>query len=391
MEVKFDKDYLNNILVESKNTGASDTHITTGIQPFVRVYGDCVPLEAFPVLTGENILSMAQDMMDGVAKKSFIDEMQADFAYVNTINNIRYRVNVYRTLKGFSIVLRQLNDTLPKLENPDYPSIFRKFLLQERGLVLVCGPTGSGKTTTLSACIDYINRTQKKHIITIEDPVEYTHQTKMSLVDQREVGRNVQSFAHGLKAALREDPDIILIGEMRDRETIKMALSAAETGHLVFGTLHTMSASKTIDRIIDSVETGEKETVKSMLATSLNAIILQTLLKRADKQGRIVAFEILVATSGIRNMIRESKVYQIDSMIQTGSQFGMCTMDDYIASLVQNGKITKEEAMTKISHPDDAAIKEKLKASPNDISDFADDELDSSIGGDFLNKEEEKI
>ena len=347
-----DKNFLNKILIKAQEVKASDIHITSDFPPFVRSQGDIIKLNGFDILNGSNILDLALSIMDKYSQELFIKYLQADFSYYNQENQTRYRCNVYRTHKGISIVFRALNSNIPILEESNYPEIFKKIASLDKGLVLVCGPTGSGKTTTLATIIDYINRNIKKHIITIEDPIEYTYNTKLSLIDQREVGRNVLSFSEGLKGALREDPDVIMIGEMRDKETIKMALTAAETGHLVLSTLHTMSASKTIDRIIDSCEIDEKEIVKNMLSTSLQAIILQSLFKNTSNTDRVAGYEILIGTSGIRNMIRENKIHQIDSMIQTGSKFGMITMQDYVNQLVSSGKITKEEAESKLSKID---------------------------------------
>ncbi len=348
-----DKNFLNKILIKAQELKSSDIHISSNLVPRVRSIGNMVPIDGIQALTAKNILDILIDIMDKNVKDSFIKKGQADFAYVNAENNIRYRVNAFRDHSGVAVVFRALSSKIPVLEESDYPEIFKKIASLEKGLVLVCGPTGSGKSTTLAAIIDYINRNTKKHIITIEDPIEYVYKTNNSLINQREIGRDVQSFADGLKGALREDPDVILIGEMRDKETIKMALTAAETGHLVFGTLHTMSASKTIDRIIDSVDAGEKDVVRTMLSTSLKAIILQTLLRKIDGTGRVAAYEILVATGAIRNMIRENKTFQIDSIIQTGSKYGMITMKDYIEKLTRNKIVDPEEARLAISNNDD--------------------------------------
>ena len=344
-----DEHYLNKILNKANELNASDIHLSTGLSPYARVIGDMVRLKDFNPLTAQNIFDISLKIMDEYNKSIFLKNFQTDFSYYNKDNKTRYRVNVYRSNKGVSAVFRQLNTNIPKLEEINFPDIFKKIASLEKGLVLVCGPTGSGKSTTLAILVDYINRNFKKHIITVEDPVEYIHETKKSLIDQREVGRNVHSFADGLRGALREDPDIILIGEMRDRETIKMALTAAETGHLVFSTLHTMSASKTIDRIIDSVEGDEKEIIRSMLSTSLQAIILQTLLKNKEDNGRIAGFEIVTGITAVRNMIRENKIYQIDSIIQTNAKHGMISMKDYIEKLLAQDLVDKEYALSKIT------------------------------------------
>ncbi|MDD2839899.1 MAG: type IV pilus twitching motility protein PilT [Rickettsiales bacterium] len=349
-----DKNYLNKMLVQAQKFEASDIHLSTNLFPYIRTQGDIKILDGFKELSGKDILDITLSSMDKCAQEFFVKNLQVDYAYSNLENKTRYRVNVFKTHKGISAVFRQLNSKIPFLEDAGFPEIFNKIASLEKGLVLVCGPTGSGKSTTLATMIDFINRNFEKHIITLEDPIEYTYDTKKSLIEQREVGRSVRSFADGLRGALREDPDVIMIGEMRDKETIKMALTAAETGHLVFSTLHTMSASKTIDRIIDSCDLSEKEVVRSMLSTSLQAIILQTLFKKPDNVGRIAGFEILIATGGIRNMIRENKVYQIDSMIQTGSKYGMITMSEYTEKLIQAGLIDKKDVFAKLTKVDNA-------------------------------------
>lgn len=351
-----DKSFLNSILEKSEELKSSDIHISSGHVPYVRINGSMKPMDGFEVLSARNVLDMMLSIMDKNSQENFIKRSQADFAYSNA-DKKRYRVNIFRDNNGIGVVFRALGNNLVDLENSDYPEVFRKIAMLDKGLVLVCGPTGSGKSTTLSSIIDYINKHTEKHIITIEDPIEHVYKSDKSLINQREVGRDVLSFSDGLRGALREDPDVILIGEMRDKETIKMALTAAETGHLVFSTLHTMSASKTIDRIIDSVDSGEKDVIRSMLSTSLQAVILQALLRRPEGKGRIAAFEILVGTGAIRNMIRENKVFQIDSMIQTGSKFGMTTMRDYVEKLIRNNLVDPDYAITKISGNNDDAFR----------------------------------
>lgn len=353
-----DKQFLNKILNEAQKLNASDIHLSANLHPYIRLQGDIVKMDTFPEFTAKDILNMALDSMDKYAQEFFLKNLQVDYAYSNIENQTRYRVNVFKTRKGISASFRQLNNTIPELDSADFPEIFTKIANLEKGLVLVCGPTGSGKSTTLATILEYINRNLKKHIITLEDPIEYIFETKNCLIDQREVGRSVESFADGLKAALREDPDIIMIGEMRDKETIKMALTAAETGHLVFSTLHTMSASKTIDRIIDSCDLNEKEVVRSMLSTSLQAIILQKLFKRPENLGRIAGFEVAIGTNAIRNLIRENKIHQIDSIIQTGSKFGMITMKDYIEKLINKNLVDGRDAYIKMSRLDD--LEEKI-------------------------------
>ena len=342
-----DKNYLNKILLRAQELNASDIHLSTSLKPYLRNNGDIDYIDDFQELTANDILNIFLSISEENIQKNFLQFYQADFAYFNSLNKTRYRVNIYKTNKGISIAFRQLNTNIPVLEE-NYPEILQKISNLEKGIILVCGQTGSGKSTTMASILDSINRNKKKHIITLEDPIEYIFNTKKSLIDQREVGKHINSFSDGLKGALREDPDVIMIGEMRDKETIKMALTAAETGHLVISTLHTMSASKTIDRIIDSCDLSEKEVIRSMLSTSLQAIILQTLLKKKDSSGRIPAYEILIGTSGIRNLIRENKVYQIDSLIQTNSKYGMITMKDYVNHLYEEGKVSKEEVESKI-------------------------------------------
>jgi len=334
---------LNEILIKAAEERASDIHLATNQIPFLRVDGDIISLKNYKATTSQEIASMLSGVMSDLSKQHFEKDLQADFAFTGP-NNIRYRTNVYRTINGLSVAFREINNSIVSLEELMAPEIFKQFAALPKGLVIISGPTGSGKSTTLAAVIDYINTNFQKHIITIEDPIEFTHQTKKSLVNQREIGRHTRSFSSALKGALREDPDIIVIGEMRDPETIKMALTAAETGHLVFGTLHTLTAAKTIDRIIDACDIGEKEMVRSMLSTSIQAIILQTLLKKKEGKGRIAAYEILIANKSVKNMIREDKIPQIESMMQMGSKYGMITMADYVQQLVNTNHIEAAEA-----------------------------------------------
>jgi len=355
----FNKDLLDQILVKAQISGASDVHISTDLQPHARINGDILKLADFEKISGKDIVDTIGMITSKYVQTKLVNDFQSDFGYYNEKNKTRYRVNAFRSRIGFCLAFRQLNTKIPELEKAGFPEIITKISNLEKGLILVCGPTGSGKTTTLATIIDYLNRKKRKHIITIEDPIEYLYEPKESLIDQREVGKNVLSFADGLKGALREDPDIILIGEMRDKETIKMALTAAETGHLVFGTLHTMSASKTIDRIIDSCDVGEKDVIRSMLSTSLQAIILQTLFKKNDGSGRVPAFEVLLGINSVRNLIRENKIYQIDNIIQTSSKFGMISMDDYIEDLVKKNLVDKYDVMSRISKIDEEKFESK--------------------------------
>ena len=348
-----DKTFLNKILIKAQEIKASDIHLLSNLKPYARIHGEIKQLTDFQVLSAQNILNILLSILDKNLQEIFLKKLQVDFAYFNTDNNTRYRVNAFRDSKGISIVFRALNSNIPILEESDYPDIFKKIASLDKGLVLICGPTGSGKSTTIATMIDYINRNTEKHIITIEDPIEYIYESKKSIINQREIGKNVVSFAEGLKGALREDPDVILVGELRDQKTIKLALTAAERGHLVFGTLHTISASKTIGRIIDSVANEEKDIIRNMLSTSLRAVVLQTLLKKPNNSGRVPAYEILVGTTAIRNLIRDNKIFQIDSMIQTGSKFGMTTMKDYIQKLIQKNKVDRKLATEMIMKSDE--------------------------------------
>jgi twitching motility protein PilT len=271
--------------------------------------------------------------------------MELDFA-IALGEKARFRVNGFTTRLGSSAVFRTIPTEVPTVQQLDLPPVIRRFAELEKGIILVTGPTGSGKSTTLAALINHINLHEPRHILTIEDPVEFFHTSKKSLVNHREVGTDTHSFARALKSALREDPDVILVGEMRDYETISLALTAAETGHLVFATLHASSAAKTIDRLIDVFPTGDKEMVRAMLASSLQGVIAQTLLKKADGSGRVGVYEVLVGTNAVRNLIRENQVPQMYSMMQTGSRYGMITMEDAVAQLLEAGIVDKEEART---------------------------------------------
>jgi twitching motility protein PilT len=277
--------------------------------------------------------------------------METDFAF-ELPNVARFRVNAFTSNRGPAAVFRTVPSTVLTLEDLKAPRIFQKIADHPRGLVLVTGPTGSGKSTTLAAMINYINDTQPSHILTIEDPIEFVHQSKKALVNQRELHQHTHSFANALRSALREDPDVILIGEMRDPETISLALTAAETGHLVFGTLHTTGAAKTVDRIVDVFPAGEKEMVRSMLSESLRAVISQTLLKTRDGNGRVAAHEILISTPAVRNLIRENKIAQINSTLQTGQTHGMQTLDQSLQALVRQGVISPDVARSKGQHVD---------------------------------------
>lgn len=321
---------------------ASDLHLSGGSPPIVRVYGALKRLKA-DVLTNESIRGMLYSIMTDEQRSEFEKDLELDFA-ISFGEKARFRVNAFTNRQGSAAVFRTIPSVVPTMEELDLPPVIRRFAELEKGIVLVTGPTGSGKSTTLSAMINHINESHPKHILTIEDPVEFFHTSKKSLVNHRELGNDTQSFARALKSALREDPDVILVGEMRDHETISLALTAAETGHLVFGTLHSSSAAKTVDRIIDVFPTGDKEMIRSMLASSLQGIVAQTLLRKAGGKGRVAAFEILVGTNAVRNLIRENQIPQMYSMIQTGSRYGMVTMEDSVHSLLQQGIIDEDEA-----------------------------------------------
>ena len=294
-------------------------------------------------LTGDDIRTMLFSVMRDDQRAEFERDMEIDFA-ISLGETARFRVNAFTTRIGTSAVFRTIPFEIPTMAELDLPPVLKRFAELEKGIVLVTGPTGSGKSTTLAAMVNHINQTMSKHILTIEDPVEFFHTSQKSLVNHREVGTDTQSFKRALKSALREDPDVILVGEMRDHETISLALTAAETGHLVFGTLHSNSAAKTIDRIIDVFPMGDKEMARAMLSSSLQGVVAQTLLKRADDSGRVGAFEVLVGTNAVRNLIRENQIPQMYSMMQTGSRFGMITMQDSIKDLLEGEIIDKDEA-----------------------------------------------
>lgn len=331
-------------------SGASDLHLSAGLPPMMRVHGDVKQLN-FPPLEHKDVHAMVYDIMNDHQRKFYESELECDFSY--EIPNVsRFRVNAFNQSRGAAAVFRTIPTEILTLEQLQCPSIFAEIANKPRGIVLVTGPTGSGKSTTLAAMIDYINKSRQYHILTIEDPIEFVHKSNKSLINQREVGLQTKSFANALRSALREDPDVILVGEMRDLETIRLAMTAAETGHLVFGTLHTSSAAKTIDRIVDVFPAEEKDMVRAMLSESLQAVISQTLLKLKDGSGRIAAHEIMIGTPAIRNLIRENKVAQMYSAIQTGQQYGMQTLDQCLVGLMRKCLISKEAAMEKAVNKD---------------------------------------
>lgn len=328
---------------------ASDLHLTAGMPPLIRVDGDIrrVNVES---MDHKTVHSLIYEIMNDRQRKGYEADMECDFSF-EIPGLARFRVNAFVQNRGAAAVFRTIPSVILTMEQLGMGDVFRKVSDQPRGLVLVTGPTGSGKSTTLAAMVDYINATHYHHILTIEDPIEFVHESKKSLVNQREVHRDTHGFSEALRSALREDPDIILVGEMRDLETIRLAMTAAETGHLVFGTLHTTSAAKTIDRIIDVFPADEKEMVRSMLSESLQAVVSQTLLKKVGG-GRVAAHEIMIGTPAIRNLIREDKVAQMYSSIQTGSQVGMQTLDQCLKNLVTKGVVDRKEARAKAKAPE---------------------------------------
>jgi twitching motility protein PilT len=330
------------LLAFAQQSKASDVHLTSGNPPILRVSGELKPIKVAP-LSADTVKAMIYSIMSEDQRAEFEGEHEIDFA-ISFGSTARFRVNAFTTNRGAAAVFRTIPTVIPSLDELNAPAMFKRFCEFEKGLVLVTGPTGSGKSTTLAAMIDHINRSMPKHILTVEDPVEFVHTNMRSLVNHRELGGHTKSFARALKSALREDPDVILVGEMRDHETIGLALTAAETGHLVMGTLHTSSAAKTIDRIIDVFPAGDKEMVRAMIAGSLQAVISQVLLRRIDgKGGRIAAHDILVGTPAVRNLIRENKVPQIVSMMQMGQRFGMQTQEESVKGLVAQGIVAPEE------------------------------------------------
>ena len=338
------------LLAFSVKNLASDLHLSAGLPPMIRVNGDVRKIN-LPPLEHKEVHAMVYDIMNDRQRKQYEENLECDFAF--TIPNLaRFRVNAFNQERGAAAVFRTIPSKILSLESLGFPKIFRDIVDQSRGIVLITGPTGSGKSTSLAALIDHINETTYAHIITVEDPIEFVHTPKRCLINQREVFRDTLSFNNALRSALREDPDVIMMGELRDLETIRLSLTAAETGHLVFGTLHTSSASKTIDRIIDVFPAAEKEMVRSMLSESLRAVISQNLVKTKDGNGRIAAHEIMLGTPAIRNLIRENKVAQMYSAIQTGQNYGMQTLDQCLTDLVRRNIISMIEARSHAQNKD---------------------------------------
>ncbi|MDX1949285.1 MAG: type IV pilus twitching motility protein PilT [Rickettsiales bacterium] len=353
------------LLNYAKRQNASDLHLTPDYVPCIRVNGDIEPFLT-KNLSGEEIKSMLYSIVTDSQRAVFEKELELDFA-LQYGPDMRFRVNAFTTHKGPAIVFRSIPTKVLSLEQLNMPQIFYKLCNLHKGLILVTGPTGSGKSTTLAAIINEINLKHKKHILTIEDPIEFIHRPEKSIINQRELHNNTKSFSRALKSALREDPDIILVGEMRDMETISLALTAAETGHLVFGTLHTTSAAKTIDRIIDVFPAADKELIRSMLSSSIQAVIAQTLMKTKDEKGRVAGLEILLGTPAVRNLIRENRIPQINSMMQVGAKFGMVTMKDYVENLLKDNKISLETAKSVLNSLQDSAEFDEIAKDANKL------------------------
>jgi len=342
------------VLVEQ---GGSDLHLTTGSPPVMRVHGHMQKIK-FRELTPKDMETLVYEIMEEEWRIRFLENQDYDFAY--EIEGLaRFRVNVFWQRKGLGAVLRTIPSKIPTADDLGLPDVIRKMCMLTKGLVLVTGPTGSGKSTTLAAMVDLINDERADHILTIEDPIEVTHPNKKCLVNQREISTSARSFGSALRAALREDPDVILVGELRDRETIELGITAAETGHLVLGTLHTSSAPKTVDRIIDVFPADQQEQIRAMLAESLKGVISQVLLRKKDGQGRCAAREIMVGTPAVSNLIRENKVFQIPSIIQTGKKDGMQLLDQHILEFLMSGQVDPLEAYMKANNKQ--AFKQYLK------------------------------
>ncbi len=349
---------ISELLIYTLENKASDLHLTVGLPPSVRVHGEIEPIGGFPALQREETHDLVYQIMNDRQRALFEEHHELDFS-LDFGEAGRFRVNTFLGHQGVGAVMRVIPSQIKSTEELGLPPVVSRMAEYERGLVLVTGPTGSGKSTTLAALIDQINLSRRGHILTIEDPIEFVHPHKQCVVNQREVGPHTHSFSNAIRAALREDPDVILVGEMRDLETISLAVSAAETGHLVFGTLHTSSAAQTVDRIIDVFPAHQQAQIRAQLSESLRGVVAQTLLKRSDGKGRAAALEILVSTPAVRNLIREGKTFQLPSVIQTGTKEGMQTLEHALAELVATGKVSQEEANMKA--PDKEAFMKLLK------------------------------
>jgi twitching motility protein PilT len=349
---EFEAGMLTELLIECQDTGASDLHVTAGARPTLRIHGSLMPMEDRPILTPPVIQRMMYAVLTQKQRENFEEALELDFAYA-VPGRARFRVNMYRQRDALGAAFRIIPYEIKALEDLGVPPSVANFAMLPRGFVLVTGPTGSGKSTTLASLVDLANRQRRDHIMTVEDPIEFLHRHKSCLVNQREVGEDTWSFQNALKHVLRQDPDIILVGEMRDLETISVALTAAETGHLVFATLHTQDAAQTVDRVIDVFPPHQQQQIRVQLAGALQGIVCQTLCRTFDGKGRAVATEVLVATPAIRNLIREGKTHQIYSSLQAGAKHGMHTLDQHLAELVRAGRITHETALEKCHHVED--------------------------------------
>ncbi len=343
---------LNSLIEFALAQNASDIHLSAGSQPAVRVNGVLRRI-GVDILTKEQMDKILQSIMPDYIRESYERDKEVDFSYAYS-NKVRFRVNAFQTIVGSCAAFRLIPIEIRSMRNLGLPLVIESLTSLEKGLVLVTGPTGSGKSTTLAAMIQHINENYSKHIITIEDPIEFVYHSNKSLIHQREVGGNTESFARALKSALREDPDIILVGELRDLESIRLAITAAETGHLVLATLHTSSAAQTINRIVDVFPSHDKELVRIMLGSSLEGVISQRLLPRSDNKGRIAAYEIMVATKAVKNLIRENKIAQIQSLIQVGQKDGMILMSDYINGLIEKGLVFEGESLQTVRSAEEA-------------------------------------
>src|SRR6516164_4222142 len=338
------------LLAFSVKNKASDLHLSAGLPPMIRVHGDVRRINIDP-MSHKQVHGLVYDIMNDTQRKHYEDTLECDFSF--EIQGLaRFRVNAFNQNRGAGAVFRTIPSKILTLEQPNCPKVFAELSMKPRGLVLVTGPTGSGKSTTLAAMVDHLNDNSYGHVLTIEDPIEFVHESKKCLINQREVGPQTLSFSNALRSALREDPDAILVGEMRDLETIRLALTAAETGHLVFGTLHTSSAAKTIDCVVDVFPAAEKDMVRAMLSESIVAIIAQNLLKTKDGQGRLAAWEVMIGTPAIRNLIRENKVAQMYSAIQTSQSIGMMTLDQHLTELVRRNQVNLAEARSRAVNKD---------------------------------------
>jgi twitching motility protein PilT len=347
-----DSAFLSELLAYVLDYGCSDLHLTAGAHPTVRSSGQLVALDEFPVMTPQVLQKTLYAVMSQKQRETFEGQLELDFAY-SLPGQARFRVNVYRQRDSVGAAFRLIPHEIKRLEDLGVPSSVEALALLPRGFVLVTGPTGSGKSTTLAGLVDLANRTRADHIMTIEDPIEFLHSHKRCLVNQREIGGDTWSFQNALKHVLRQDPDIILVGELRDLETIEIALTAAETGHLVMATLHTQDAAQTVDRIIDVFPPSQQQQVRVQLAGALQGVVCQQLVQSADGQGRLVAVEVMTATPAIRNLIREGKTHQVYSALQAGASHGMQTMDSSLAQLVREGRITYDAALEKCHHSED--------------------------------------